>query len=129
MRKVFVDEKDYDYKRFFLLYGTYGLRAVECVRLKEIQLETIKKTIKKIIKKLGNVWVVIKADCSVTKKPQQVRMGKGKGVHNYFVAIVKKGTILIEVGGRNLTEKLAIHALKVASKKLPIKTEVFSYQQ
>jgi len=89
---------------------------------------SIKKTIKKIIKKFGNLWILIKAIYPITQKPQQVRMGKGKGTYSYSVAIVKKGTILVELGGAQLTKKLALKALKVASTKLPIKTEICFYK-
>lgn len=127
-QKIRIKKESYDFKRISLLYGNYGLRALECIRLKEIQIEAARKTIKKIIKKLGIVWVIIQANCPVTKKPQQVRMGKGKGSYSHSIGVVKKGTILFEVGGNKLTKKLAYLALELAAGKLPIKTEICVYK-
>lgn len=129
LQKVFVKKNSFDYKRISLLYGTYGLKALEAIRLKEIQIESAKKTIKKIIKKTGFLWVLVKANRPITQKPQQVRMGKGKGAYSYSVAIVQKGTILFELGGVKLTKKIAFLALKLAAGKLPIKTEMCVYKQ
>src|ERR1700753_2640490 len=121
LQKIRVKENRYDFKRILLLYGVYGLRSLEGIRLKDTQIEAVKKTIKKIIKKLGTLWVLVKADKGVTQKPQQVRMGKGKGNYSYSVVVVQKGTILFEIGGTKLTKKLAVKALQIAAEKLPIK--------
>lgn len=129
LQKVCVKKDTFDYKRISLLYGSYGLKALESIRLKEVQIESAKKTIKKIIKKTGFLWVLVKANRAITQKPQQVRMGKGKGAYSYSVAIVQKGTILFELGGLKLTKKLAFFALKLAAGKLPIKTEMCVYKQ
>jgi len=128
LQKIRVKENRYDFKRILLLYGVYGLRSLEGIRLKDTQIESVKKTIKKIIKKLGTLWVLVKADKGVTQKPQQVRMGKGKGNYSYSVVVVQKGTILFEIGGSRLTKKLALKALQIAAEKLPIKTEICSYK-
>jgi len=128
LQKIRVKKDSYDFKRIFLLYGVYGLRAVECVRLKDTQIEAVKKTIKKIIKKLGILWVLVQANKGVTQKPQQVRMGKGKGNYSYSINVVQKGTILFEIGGVKLTKKLALRALQIAAEKLPIKTEICTYK-
>ena len=127
-QKVIVPRDSYDFKRINLLYGVYGLRALECVRLKQVQIDAAKKTIKKVIKKIGILWVIIEANRGVTQKPQQVRMGKGKGSYSYSVGIVQKGTILFELGGLKLSKKMALLALKLAAGKLPIKTEFCSYK-
>lgn len=126
-QKIIIKENSYELKRTSLLYGVYGLRALECIRLKDTQIEAAKKTIKKIIKKLGILWVTIEANTPITKKPQQVRMGKGKGSFSHSIGVVKKGTILFEIGGIKLTKKLAFLALKLAAGKLPIKTEICVY--
>jgi len=110
------------------LYGVYGLRATESIRLKAIQIESIKKTIKKVIKKAGIVWILVQATKSVTQKAAQVRMGKGKGAHSYYIAVVKKGTILCELGGPKLLKKTALKALELAAQKLPIKTQICIYK-
>ncbi len=127
-QKIIVKENSYEFKRISLLYGVYGLRALECIRLQDIQIEAAKKTIKKVIKKLGILWVTIEANYPITKKPQQVRMGKGKGSFSHSVGVVKKGTILFEIGGIKLTKKLAFLALNLAAGKLPIKTEICIYK-
>jgi len=128
LQKIRVYPDNYDYKRILLLYGFYGLQASQATRLKAIQIESLKKTIKKIIKKSGLLWILVKANRSITQKPAQVRMGKGKGAHSYFVAVVKKGTILCELGGNNLIKKIALKALHLAAQKLPIKTKVCIYK-
>jgi len=128
LQKIRVKENSYDYKRIFLLYGIYGLRAMECIRLKAAQIEAAKKTIKKVIKKMGILWVVVQANRGVTQKAQQVRMGKGKGSYSYSVVVIQKGTILFELGGAKLLKKNAIVALKLAAGKLPIKTEICMYK-
>jgi large subunit ribosomal protein L16 len=128
LQKIVVKESCLDYKRISLLYGIYGLRALEAIRLKDLQIEAARKTIKKSIKKLGILWVMIKANRGITTKPQQVRMGKGKGNYSYSVAIIQKGTILFEIGGHKMTKKLALLALGLAAGKLPIKTEFCEYK-
>jgi len=128
LQKIRVLDNSYDYKRILLLYGIYGLKANESIRLKEIQIEAIRKTIKKIIKKSGLLWILVKANKSITQKPAQVRMGKGKGAHSYLVAVVKKGTILCELGGNNLMKKTALKALQIAAQKIPIKTQICIYK-
>jgi len=128
LQKISVAENSYDYKRILLLYGVYGLRAIESVRLKATQIEAIKKTIKKVIKKAGILWLLVQATKSITQKPAQVRMGKGKGAHSYYVVVVKKGTILCELGGGKLLKKTALKALELAAQKLPIKTEICVYK-
>jgi len=128
VRKVCVKQSSYDLKRISLLYGVYGLKAMEAIRLKDKQIEAARKTIKKVIKKVGSLWILIKANKGITQKPQQVRMGKGKGAISYYVAIVQKGTILFELGGKKLTKKMAMLAFKLAAEKLPIKTEICMYK-
>lgn len=128
LQKIIVKENSFDFKRISLLYGIYGLRALESIRLKDIQIEAARKTIKKSIKKLGILWVMVKANRGITSKPQQVRMGKGKGNYSYSVAIVQKGTILFEIGGQKMTKKLAMLSLDLAAGKLPIKTEFCEYK-
>jgi large subunit ribosomal protein L16 len=128
LQKIRIKANSYDYKRILLLYGLYGLKALESTRLKAIQIESIKKTIKKVIKKSGLLWILVKPNKSITQKPAQVRMGKGKGSHSYFIAIIKKGTILCELGGTNLIKKIALKALHLAAQKLPIKTKICIYK-
>jgi len=118
LQKIRVKENRYDFKRILLLYGVYGLRSLEGIRLKDTQIESVKKTIKKIIKKLGTLWVLVKADKGVTQKPQQVRMGKGKGNYSYSVVVVQKGTILFEIGWITFNKKTCVKSITNCSRKI-----------
>ncbi len=121
-------KKGEETKRLHLLYGVFGLRALENINLSDNQVEALRRTTKKYLKKIGKMWVMIKADRSVSKKPSEVRMGKGKGSHNHYVVVISKGLILLELGGKNLTEKTARSVLKMVGDKLPIKTEFVMYK-
>lgn len=124
VQKVKVSKGQLDYKRLSVLYGLYGMRALESSRLSWSQLESARRTIKKIVKKSATLWIRVEADRPVTSKPAEVRMGKGKGAYSFSVTIVKVGTVLFELGGPKLTEKLASKAFFQAGKRLPISTEM-----
>jgi len=109
-------------KEDFLNYGSFGIRALEYGRITAKQIEAALKTINKSIKKLGQVWIRIYPHIPVTEKPTEVRMGKGKGIPSFWVAKVKPGQMLFEVGGTNLTKIQAISSLKKGKIKLPINT-------
>jgi len=117
-----------DYKRIGLMHGQYGLRALEGSRLSSSQLESARRSIKKVIKKSGVLWIKFDVNLPVTKKPAEVRMGKGKGSYSHSVGIVKIGTILFELGGDQLNHKLAKEACDQAGKRLPFKTEFICYK-
>ncbi|MCL4137198.1 UNVERIFIED_CONTAM: hypothetical protein GTU68_036241 [Idotea baltica] len=120
--------KRLDYKNLSLLYGLYGLRSLESKRLLDIQLFSAQGTIKKKIKKSGIIWPRVHLTRFITKKPGETRMGKGKGSFSNSVCVVQKGSILFELGGPFLKKKLALEALRLASSKLPIKTEIILYK-
>ena len=104
-----------------LNYGTYGLKALEAERVTARQIEAARVAMTRFMKRAGRVWVRIFPDVPVSKKPTEVRMGKGKGSPEYFACRVKPGRILFEVDG--VSEQIAKEALYKASAKLPIKTK------
>ncbi len=106
----------------YLSFGSVGLLATSTGRLSSRQIESARIVINKCIKRSGNMWIRIFPDKPITKKPAEVRMGKGKGAVEEWVAIVKPGRILYELDG--IDNALASKAMKLASAKLPISTKV-----
>lgn len=104
-----------------LAFGEYGLKALEPCWMTSRQIEAARVAISRGIKSGGKLWIKVFPDKSVSKKPAETRMGKGKGAPDHWVAVVKPGRILFEIGGMN--ETLASHLLRLASAKLPIKTK------
>jgi large subunit ribosomal protein L16 len=102
-------------------FGDFGIKALEPGWLTSRQIEAARVAVTRAMKREGQVWIRIFPDKPVTKKPAEVRMGKGKGAPEYWVAVVKPGTILFESGGTN--KSLAQESLRLASQKLPIKTQ------
>lgn len=105
----------------YVSFGTYGLKAMEAGWITSRQIEAARITISRRVRKVGRMWIRIFPDKSITKKPAETRMGKGKGAPEYWVAVVKPGRILFELDG--LDEKEAQEAFRVCSYKLPIKTK------
>src|SRR6267154_1764826 len=85
-----------------LAFGTFGLKALDSVWLTNRQIESARQALTRHMKREGNVWIRIFPDKAITKKPAEVRMGKGKGNPEYWVASIKPGTILFETGGVSL---------------------------
>ncbi len=106
----------------YVSFGSYGLKAMEAGWITSRQIEAARITISRKVRKVGRMWIRIFPDKSITKKPAETRMGKGKGSPEYWVAVVKPGRILFEIEGLN--EKDAEEAFKLCSYKLPIKTKV-----
>ena len=104
-----------------LNFGSYGMKALQPERITARQIEAARRAITRHIKRQGRVWIRIFPDLPVTKKPTEVRMGKGKGAPEYYACRVKPGRIIFEVDG--VTEEVARVALYKASAKLPIKTK------
>ena len=104
-----------------LNYGSYGLKATEPERVISKQIEAARVALTRYMKRTGKVWTRIFSNIPVSKKPTEVRMGKGKGTPEFWVCRVKPGRILFEVDG--VTESVAKVALYKASAKLPIKTK------
>jgi large subunit ribosomal protein L16 len=105
-----------------LVFGKYGLQALEPVWINSNQIEAARITLSRFIKKGGKVWIRIFPDKPITKKPAETRMGKGKGDPQFWVAVVKPGRIMFEMEG--VSEADAKKALRLASNKLPIHTKV-----
>ena len=104
-----------------LSFGSYGLKAVEGIWLTNRQIEAARQAMTRAMKREGNVWIRIFPDKPITRKPLEVRMGKGKGNLEFWAAVVKPGRILFEVDG--VTEAVAKASLSLAAGKLPIKTK------
>ena len=105
----------------YLNYGTYGLKAIEPERIISKQIEAARVALTRYMKRTGKVWLRIFPNIPVSKKPTEVRMGKGKGAPEFWVCRVKPGRIIFEVDG--VSESVAREALYKASTKLPIKTK------
>jgi large subunit ribosomal protein L16 len=103
-------------------FGDLGLKALEPAWITSRQIEACRVAITRKMKRDGQVWIRIFPDKSVSKKPLETRMGKGKASPEYWVACVRPGRIMFEVSG--VSKELAIEALSLASHKLPIKTKV-----
>jgi large subunit ribosomal protein L16 len=104
-----------------IAFGSYALKAMEAIWLTNRQLEAARQALTRAMKREGNVWIRVFPDKPITKKPQEVRMGKGKGNPEYWAAVVEPGRILFEADG--VTEAVAKEALELAAQKLPIKTK------
>jgi len=104
-----------------IAFGSFAIKAMEPGWITARQLEAARVAVTRAMKREGQVWIRIFPDKPITRKPAEVRMGKGKGAPEYWVAVVKPGTILFEAGGVN--RATAIEALSLADGKLPIKTK------
>ena len=105
-------------------FGDLGLQALEPCWMTQRQIEAARRTIVRYVKRKGKMWVRVFPDKPVTKKAAETRMGKGKGAVDHYVAVVKPGRIILEIGG--LEEDQAREALRLAAYKLPIKTQIVS---
>src|SRR5712692_8640345 len=102
-------------------FGDYGLKALECGWVTDREIEAGRIAITRFIKRSGRIWIRMFPDKPITKKPQETRMGKGKGAPEQWVAVVKPGRVLFEMGG--VSEKSAREAMKLAAAKVPILTK------
>ncbi len=102
-------------------FGEYGLKATTRGRLTSRQIEAARRALTHFIKRGGRVWIRVFPDKPITKKPLEVRMGKGKGNVEYWVALVQPGKVLYEMEG--VTETEARDAFRLAAAKLPVRTE------
>ena len=106
----------------FLNFGSFGLKALSPARINSRQIEAARRTISRHLKRSGRVWIRIFPDVPVTKKPAEVRQGKGKGAVEFWAARVKPGKILFEIDG--VSKNLAEEAFLLASAKLPNKNKL-----
>ena len=107
-------------------FGDFGLKCTGRGRLTARQIESARRAINRHVKRGGRVWIRVFPDKPVSKKPQEVRMGKGKGNPEYWVALVQPGTMLYEIQG--VDEELAREAFRLAGAKLPIATSFVKRQ-
>ncbi|WP_185872596.1 50S ribosomal protein L16 [Blattabacterium cuenoti] len=110
---------------FLLTRGLYGIKALESSWITSRQIEAARVAATRYMKREGKLWINIFPDKPATKKPQEVRMGKGKGPVEFWVSVVKMGKILLEIDGVNM--EIAREALRLAAQKFPIKMKfIFS---
>ena len=104
-----------------VVFGSFGLKTLEHGRITSRQIEAARIAMTRYVKREGKVWIRIFPDKPITAKPQEVRMGKGKGAVDHYVAPVKPGKILFEMAG--VSFKMAAEALRLAAQKLPVLTK------
>jgi large subunit ribosomal protein L16 len=104
-----------------VVFGEYGLVALDRIWITNRQIEAARIAMNRHVKRGGKLWIRIFPDKPYSKKPAETRMGKGKGAPEYWVAVVKPGTVMFELGG--IDKKLAEEAMILAGAKLPIKTK------
>lgn len=104
-----------------LAFGSFGIKSMEAGWITSRQIEASRIAVTRAMKREGQVWIRIFPDKPITKKPAEVRMGKGKGAPEYWVAVVKPGTIIFECTG--VSSETAHDALRLAAQKLPIRTK------
>ncbi len=114
--------KSIDVRGSVISFGIYGLKAITGGRLTSRQIESARIAMTRYMKREGQVWIRIFPDKPITRKPQEVRMGKGKGSLDHYVAMVAPGRIMFEIDG--VTEEVAKEALRLAAQKLPVLTKL-----
>lgn len=110
------------YRGSELNFGDFGLKALECGWLSSRQIESARRAMTRHVKRGGKIWIRIFPDKSLTKKPAETRMGKGKGSPDSWVAVIKPGMMLYEMPG--VDREVACEALRLAAHKLPMKTKI-----
>lgn len=111
-----------DTRGTFLVFGSYGLQALENIWLTARQIEAGRKAIAGYLKKGGKIWLRVFPDKPITKRPPEVTMGGGKGDLDHFAFPLKSGRIIYEIDG--VSEEIAIEALRRAASKMPVKTKI-----
>jgi len=127
-RKVRIGKNDGNATRGnYVAFGDYGLQSQSNERITSRQIESARQAMTRYIKRGGKIWIRIFPHTPVTKKPQDVKMGSGKGNPEYFAAKVKAGTVLFEMKG--VPEEVAREAMRLASHKLPVKTKFIKREE
>lgn len=108
-------------------FGEFALQALEPAWITSRQIEASRRAMTRYIRRGGKIWIRVFPDKPVTMRPAETRMGSGKGAPEYWVAVVKPGRILFEIGG--IAEPIAREAMRLAAHKLPIKTKFIARQQ
>lgn len=111
----------------YIAHGTYALQSLGNERITSRQIESARQAMTRYIKRGGQIWIRIFPHTPVTRKPQDVKMGSGKGSPEFFVAKVKAGTILFEMA--DVTEEQAREAMRLAAHKLPVKTKFITREE
>lgn len=111
----------------YIAFGEYALQAQGHERITARQIEASRQAMTRYIKRGGKIWIRIFPHIAVTRKPQDVKMGSGKGSPEFYVAKVKPGTILFEMQG--VTEEVAREAMRLAAHKLPVKTKFLTREE
>jgi large subunit ribosomal protein L16 len=115
------------YRGSTIAFGEYALKALEPGWISSRQIEAARVAIQRHLKRGGKLWIRIFPDKPITRKPAETRMGKGKGNPEYWVAVVKPGRILYEIGG--VSEEIAMEAMRLASYKLPVATKIIKREE
>jgi len=110
-----------------LSFGDFGLQALEPCRMEARQIEAARIALTRFMKRGGKVWIRVFPDRPITAKPAETRMGSGKGAVDHWIAVVKPGRIIFEIGG--VSEEIAKEAIRLASHKLPIKTRFIKREE
>ena len=110
-----------------IAFGEYALKATTRGRITARQIESARRAMTRSIKRGGNIWIRIFPDKPITKKPLEVRMGKGKGATDRWVSVVKRGRVMFEIAG--VEESIAREAFRKAHHKLPVKTKFISKEE
>ena len=109
-------------KKNFINFGEYALKALEPGRISSRQIEAARKAMIRRMKRLGKLWIKIFPNIPITKKPIEIRMGKGKGSVDFWISKINKEQIIFEIGG--VSKDIALYALYAGKNKLPIKTKI-----
>lgn len=112
------------YKGSTIAFGTFGLKSLENGRITNRQIEAARIALTRYMQRQGKVWIRIFPDKPITSKPLEVRMGKGKGNLDHYVASIKAGRIMFEIDG--VTQEVAYEALRLAAQKLPVLTKTIT---
>ena len=112
-----------------IAFGQFALQAKECGWITSRQIEASRRAMTRYVKRGGQIWIRIFPDKPVTMRAAETRMGSGKGNPEFWVAVVKPGRILFEMGGDEITEEIAKEAMRLAQYKLPVKTKFISLDQ
>ena len=106
-----------------IAFGQFALQAQECGWITSRQIEASRRAMTRYVKRGGKIWIRIFPDKPVTMRPAETRMGSGKGNPEFWVAVIKPGRILFEMGGAEITPEIAREAMRLAQYKLPVKTK------
>ena len=107
-----------------IVFGDFGLQALEPTWLTSRQIEATRRSITRYVRRTGKIWIRVFPDKPITERAAESRMGSGKGAVDYWVAVIKPGMVLFEINGLN--QEMAFKVLKTASYKLPVKTKIIS---